>query len=770
MRNNLLFLAAVTSMLSMSNSMAQTENKTQAQTQATDSKASNMMLNAASDDGKPRDINIGLPSDIATTGMMENGFAASYDQQSQFGNTVWRQDGSFSKVQSISLWENAIKNGTVGVAVNTLSGRGQEQTKGAVGYQTNTFGLIRANAKIGGALSKKNGLYYQLSGFANLDPGTQRAQFSRFTDKTFIFRGFLNKKYNAGQIGVQYKFAYSAVCAQWNNNPYIYHEDGTVSEYNGLAIGTTSYIEKTGEAHPYDPFTGKQKTVDILDAMASKSHVIDILGDHKWGNGMKLDYMARLHMAESGFCNPNYGTVFTSNISSVTDRYVYVSDPTQVYNGAIQKGQMAFSEAWDKLGFAARAELSQTIGKHSWYAGLTAFGLDAKDAYRSVYATYATIENNPSALIHQKSTDGGLTWTNGTSDAYGCENPNSALQYYDGLDSKFAFYLGDTWKLHKKFTLSLAARLQWSHIDGFWAPAAGRVKVSDPGVNYKISTINKDAREAFTDDDLQKSFVGNAVWNAFPGGGFSVDAMYVETGINLSSFAQQTKSQVQGSKVNALSAGIFYKNKYIDVTSKINYISRDKNLFSGNFEHPEDRTIIERAVINYDVKTLGWTTDMNIKPFKGFNLHFLLTLQNPEYGDFKFTIGESVNKPYTFDFTGLTVRNVSKCLIEIDPSYKFSKFRVWGSARYYSKSYACFSNALYFASRWETFAGIDYNPTKNITFNLQAVNLLGETGAKGNISGANTISKEEANKYYDQPLAGTFLRPFTIELKTTIRF
>lgn len=123
-----------------------------------------------------------------------------------------------------------------------------------------------------------------------------------------------------------------------------------------------------------------------------------------------------------------------------------------------------------------------------------------------------------------------------------------------------------------------------------------------------------------------------------------------------------------------------------------------------------------------------------------------------------------------FSYSDATVRGVSKCLMEIDPSYAINKFRIWASARYFSKQYACFSDALYFGSRWETFAGLDYNYNKNVAFSVNVVNLLNQTGAQGNIAGANTITKEAASNYYDQPLACTYIRPFQIEFKTTFRF
>jgi hypothetical protein len=80
---------------------------------------------------------------------------------------------------------------------------------------------------------------------------------------------------------------------------------------------------------------------------------------------------------------------------------------------------------------------------------------------------------------------------------------------------------------------------------------------------------------------------------------------------------------------------------------------------------------------------LGWTTDFVLKPFKGFNLHYLVTFQNPVYKKFNFN---AFGKDY--DYNNNNVLGVAKVLMEIDPSYSIDKWRFWASFRYFSKQYA----------------------------------------------------------------------------------
>lgn len=735
------------------NALAQNKvSKDTVQSRESNREAQSMLLNASSADS-PREINIGLPADLGGTTILENGMPVTYDFQSQSPTRVWRQDGSFSKVQSLNIFKTAVTNGSIGVAMSTESGKGTKDFHAQTSIQTNTFGLVRATGKISGPM--KNGWTYQVSAFLNFDPTSQRLQFSRFNDQTQIFRGFINKKYKTGEIGLQYKFAHSEGVAQWNINPYIYHSDGTVDEYNGLKIGTTMYAEKTGQAHPHDIWTGEQYNWDILKKTGSDSHIFDILGNQYFANKMKFHYAIRLHFAKSGFCNPNYGTIFSTESQGSSNRYVYQEHPELAYTGMVQKGQMAIADKWSKFGLMLRTELSKKSRSHDWLVGLSADGLDADNAYRAVYGTYATVEENPSMLVHQKLVNG--AWVN-SSDAWGDENPNSAIQYYDGLDSKYALYGNDKMVIAKGLSLDLGTRFEWQHIDGYWAPQSSRAK-NDKGWNVLTG------REKLKKDWFHWTGTANIVWNFFKGGGLTADAMFAQTGGFLSNYCQAVDPNVKTSNTKLFSVGFFYNSKKFDVTSKLNYISRNNYSFAGNFENPADATEITRLTVNYGVETLGWTTDLNWRPFNGFSFHYLLTLQDPKYKDFDFTaFGQQ------FGFTDCTVRNVSKVLMEFDPSYRFGKWRVWLSGRYYSKMQACFSNALYFAARWETFGGLDYTPSKKVKFSMNVINLLNQTGAQGNIAGANTITKERAKEYYNKPLACTYIRPFQIEFKTTFNF
>lgn len=75
---------------------------------------------------------------------------------------------------------------------------------------------------------------------------------------------------------------------------------------------------------------------------------------------------------------------------------------------------------------------------------------------------------------------------------------------------------------------------------------------------------------------------------------------------------------------------------------------------------------------NFNIGTFGWTTDVAMN-LSHFSLHFLATLQNPEYRNFSSNLTFSDGSSETIDYSGNYVSGISRVLLEIDPSYKFQR-------------------------------------------------------------------------------------------------
>lgn len=727
----------------------------------------NVMLNASADNG-PRAVNIGLPASVGGTVVLENGLPVTYDFMGQMPTAVWRQDNGVSRFQVLNVSETALLASDVGVSVSTWTNRGTETIKGTAGFTTNSFGLLRGDVNLSGPM--KNGWYYSATAFLNMDPGTFRSNISTFLDKTQIYKGVINKKYGSGQIGVQYKFANSEAI-NTKQSPYIYHKDGSVTKLPGFRIGRDAYLEQSGMIHTVDPLTGEDVSWNAMKDGGSTSHVIDIMGDQKIGNNLVLDYTLRYQYANSGMYNP-YLTAITSGVNPNTaeadlkqgdKRYYYANNPDAPYEGYVQNGMMIFSPKSKKNTVMARVELSKKTENHHWMVGFHNWYYNVDKANSATYSYQFEVNPNPRALVYDEwitmdADKNPVTphWQRKT-DKNGNRSHNAAMQYYNRVDNKMAAVATEKWKINDKFTVDAGTRFEWQRIDGDWYSGDDRKAGAKNWVSGQTSDVKKDW--------FNFSATASVTWKAFQNLGFLADAYYLQQAGKLSMYAGADDPQIDKCEIPGFAAGVYFNHPMISLVSKVTSIKRTNFKNNSTFNDPITGAV-DKKTISYDVSTIGWTTDLLFRPFKGFDLHMLLTLQNPKYKNYEFTTswGQEVNN------NDNVARSVSKTLVEIDPSYTFGKFKIWGSVRYFSKEYANYPNTLIFKERWETFAGLNYKYDKNVDFGISAVNLLNQSGAQGSISGTNTTNAEQATALYDRPLVGTYIRPFTIEFKTKIRF
>ncbi len=711
--------------------------------------ASNMMLNASSE-SEPRFINVGLPEATGGTVVTENGLAVTFNANAVKTNQAWRQDGSFAGATSRNLSETAIKLGEVGVSMITNSKKGGNKFAGVFNLKTNSFGLMSGNLSLSGPL--KRGWYYAANAFVNLDPGTTNVNFTRFLDKTQLYKGILTKRYKKGEFNVQYKYVTSKML-NTKMSPYIYRDGKQVDALDNFDIAHGNYLGNSITWHVKDPLTGEYKDINILDDTGTQTHMLDLFGKHTFDNGMNLDYSFRYQHALSGANEFAYSAITDASNLLANQRYIYANKTTeQVYTGLVQNGTFQYSSGNPVNTVMARLELDKKHEKHHWLVGFQSSYFNADKRATGILTFLQEVAENPQHVIQQELVNG--VWTNTKADQYGQWNYNNSMFYYDGTETRNAIYATEQWKILPNLKLDLGARFEWHRINGNWAPGTVRNSWDDKTwISGETQKIKK--------DNFNKSFTATLTWHILKNFGIIGDAYYIEATDGLSAYKSSNDPLAKTNVVPYFAGGVFFNSKWISVISRVSRISRSNLVASGGFNNSSGENT--KLTFNYDIKTVGWTTDANITPFKGFDLHLMLTLQNPVYDNFEFDVfGEH------YDYSGLPARITSKTLIEIDPSYQWKKFRVWASARYFSKQSCSYPATLYFPSRWETFAGFDYTHNKHVKFSLNVVNLLNQTGAQGRISGTNTAI--DPTPYYDQPVAGTYIRPFTVEFKTQIKF
>lgn len=710
----------------------------------------NIMLNA-SKSNEPREVNIGLPASVGGTTVLENGLPVVYYYWPELSSKAWRQDAMINKNQLLDLGQTAIKTGEVGFSVSTFDNLGTDTFKGTGRLSSNHFGLLRGELNLSGPLNKR-GLKFSAGAYLNFDPGTFKAKGlpKYYSDKTQMYKGALTQDYNfqggKGSLSLMYKYI-DTHGVRNSYAPFVYKKDGKIEEVEGFKMGRDSYYENTGKITVKDAFTGEYETRDVTKDTGTDSHTFDLLWKNTLNNGLYLNLVSRYHVA-------HVGTYFLSmtGVSPVvtpdkTDKYIY-ADNGEAYTGSSVQGALALIGKKRPIKtLMSTFEIGKKSGKHEWSVGINEwfYSIDKYVAEGAIY--YHEIAPNPRKLLKVGS----------NYNEYG--NLPGGLDYHNGNENKTAIFITDKWDISKAFTLNLGARLEYQNIRGDYQDR-----------NLKLDNLNG-PKTKIKEDWLNKAFTLNAIYRMTNTFGLLGDVTYNEKGGNLDNFTVGTNPNIKQSKIPSAGFGFFYNHPMLSLISKATYIQRDEYRAAPTFTNPNDATDIKRDITSYTIQTLGWTTDVVATPFKGFNLHFLVTVQAPKYKDFAGSVTFNDGSIKEYNYNDKSVTGISKVLLEIDPSYTWKDLRVWASARYFSKRYLNKPNTFELEARWETFAGANYKINKNLSLNVTVVNLLNQFGASGSIPGGDLITtEEEAAKRYNSVMSGSYMRPFTVEFGAKFNF
>ena len=269
----------------------------------------NVMLNAASANAGPRNVNIGLPASVGGTTVLENDLPVVYFYWPEMPFKSWRMDAMTNGVKLMDLGQTAINVGDVGFSVGTYNNLGTDQVQGTGSFTSNSFGLVKTDVNVSGPIA--DGWKFSLGAFLNYDPSTYSANANGidkfFNDRTQLYKIALTKDYKfgsgSGSISAFYKYAKSESMTLREYAPFRYHADGSVSELDGFKIGTTNYIA-TQKVMLKSAETGELRSQDALNDFGSESHTLDFIGKNNFDNGLAFNYIVRGHSAESGLYLP----------------------------------------------------------------------------------------------------------------------------------------------------------------------------------------------------------------------------------------------------------------------------------------------------------------------------------------------------------------------------------------------------------------------------------------------------------------------------------
>ena len=710
----------------------------------------NVMLNASSAT-QPRTISLGIPS--SGSAIFEDGLPVSFYLGFFPGHWSWHNGLNTQSMSLSTLDESALRVGIIGYFPSTTSKVTAEKLSGGINYSVNQYGQHQVDLNVGAPLGK--GWGFNLNTYQNFDRGSNHLDMSYLQERIQFYKFALSKSFAGGKGRTSLTYNYmSTMSLAENYGPFIFVGDGSVKEFDDFDLGHDQYLPNMDYYTYIDPKDGLTKSRNFTDDGLTKSHMATFNLNYKFNNGNELDFRSRLKTIHTDIANLMLGSI--SQVE-VTDGYTY-------RDGAPFAGnvQSRFYNNYDTTDsdWMNTIELRGKSSKHDWYV--------AADAWFD-HTSQSTFTGN---FAHEAKKDPKQLQFNGQD--YWVFN--TGTNYFDGNETKIAIYGRDQWKPTNRLTLTGGVRLEYMHVGG---DAANNVdgatnnsrtagwSLMSPGVTKnKISENWLNAAATFT-----------AYYRINPGFALQADALATFRRPEITEYGT-AMSPVTDVKSNYMfRAGINYRNSWIDLQSMLTYLVQKNNFVNSLWTHtltkaaggyPEGYQESVYIPSFYNIDAIGWTTDFVLTPFKGFTFHGLINLRAPRYRDYKFEPVFSDGYRETYDFSDKKVTGISSVEIELEPSYTIGKWRVWASARYYSRQYINITNTLYFNPRWETFGGVDFNFSPKVAFSVNVVNFLNQKGASAGIQAASLAT--DATPFKNYLTSGTYIRPFTLEFATRISF
>lgn len=756
----------------------------------------NVMLNAASANG-PREIQIGLPS--ADVNVLENGIPVTYATNPHSVNSLWRADASLSHVGLLKISETAITTGNIGYAVNSSTQLGDKGFHGTMNYKTNHFGMQEFSLNLNGEIAKD--WYYSGSIYQDFDPGTFKIKSTPFQDRTQIYKFALTKRYhdNRGEFCAIYHYSNSHPVYMYatQSAPFIYVGDGSVREFGDFSLGTTSYLPMDNEMVYRDIRTGELKKTNLYDAVQNKGSEFTLMNNYKWDNGLAWKVIMKYDHATGSCVYQTPMELSKRANSSINYQYEAADGSMRNYEGEYVQSRMSCLNRGFIDEFMFTTELSRNLPNGTWRLGLNEWYYDIDYASNTtMYDQSVPMDGSYPVRLYNPAFATSTSRLYAGSGYYYDFNKN-ASEYYKGHENKLAIYFTHDWDITDQLNLYYGARLEYQALRGnnaavknangdyigrfanYYLGATAIPAYDSEGnqTGYMAGTSSTNGSVAVEPTPMSYDWINYALsaaatYKLADKFGLTGDFTYITQHPRIENFAPATLPNTDKISVPLGRAGIYFNNDWLSLTSLFSYISKTNNNSTLNLQHTVNGVNeILAAPLNYDIKTLGWTTDVVTTPFKGFDLHFLFTYQKPTYKKYETSVKFSDGYIGQINATGNIVAEIPQVIIEIDPSYMITdNLKVWTSFRYFSKTYANINDAYYFNGRWETFGGVNWQVNKKLTLGCTIVNFLNQTGAKGSIAGAELVTKEEAGQYANTVMAGSYIRPFTVEFSAQIKF
>ena len=720
----------------------------EADTLATEKKSErNMLLNAEAA-SVPREINIGLPESGGGAIVYVDGMAHGISlPRSQFH---WAGGHMFVSKGSVSLMDAVITAGQVGILVDSRTRLGGDELAGAFTVGSSTNGLIRFDGSVSGPVRNAPGWYFSVGAYVNNDPTNVNAPNRQFVDQKQMYSMAVSRRWKDSSLDATYRFSMcnDNIDGGYSFAPFVYNGDGTISPLGGFRLGKDCYVTADDAVSYMDVCDGTIKHASLGNMDHRYLHDFSVLFGHKHHSGWNLD--AKLHAL---YYQPSQSAKMgLAGIDNVEESKGFHHPDGTPYSGYLQN-RLVTVDNQEELNVDMLLTAERRFNnKHKLRLGIEVLYSYQRHSASTFYYAH-TVEANPTRIYK----DGKSTWGLNTSGLYydaDCIHlPVYALYDYNPVDR---LLLRTGVRIRPLYqSVWNAARMDGEsknvRVEGF--------NLADKNLS-QMHHLDLPAFDYAVSEHLNLRLVDRLF---FVAEGFY--SLTEKSGAYYKSASMPSTAPMG----NALGRGGFtYDNRWMDVTALVSYIT--------SWNNARVMTVTKQVggvsetipwTAQYGIGTLGFTLDGNLH-FGGFNMHLLGTWQDPRYKDYTNEFVFSDGTKEVIDYTGNHVTGISQLMLEIDPSYTWKQFRVWASARYYSRQYVSRTNLAYFAGHWETFAGVDWNIMDSLKLSVNFVNLLLQNGAKGSIDVADTIT--DASVLQNLVMSGSYIRPFTVDFMLTYKF
>ncbi|WP_419494221.1 TonB-dependent receptor [Chryseobacterium bernardetii] len=673
--------------------------------------------------------------------IQEDGLPVFEDGALQFANAdnFFRVDNTVSRLEALRGGSGSIyANNSPGGLINFISKEGTNDFKGSAKLETSTYGLIRTDLNVGGALVKDK-LFFNIGGFYRSDDGIRKTGF---------------KANNGGQIRMNLKYVFDKGYAK------IYYKKLDDRNTFFLPIPLTQDGDKLKGFSGFDPNYGTYSyraisqlnipqagggffSRNLEDGIHPKVDVLGAEFKYDLGGNFSVINKTRYTNIDMNYTGifpagaPQTGTDFATKpidkggLGMTNYQYSLVSSGAVVSPQFVQKlgfwaidkqmnnfvNDLQFNYKFDKGNVTAGFYKSNWKSHQYWnWSNILATATDRPELLNLVDPSltpsstgYSKTYNgvlNMSSLLRDSQIQGSLNDLYLNLDY----NITDALSFNGGIRYSRDYYRG--YKVNTTTANLDNSDLTVDGTHGFNTTTADdNMNVLGNQFTYWYYDINKVSYTLASNYKINRE---NAVYARFSHGFRSPneEAYYNNIG-NLNA--------VKPVLTNQLEVGYKYYSRTFDI-AVIPFYSALKNLsFTDVYSDGTSENKFANTT-NFGVEIEGYARLFN----NIFEVTFNGTIQNPKYKDFT---GRNADGT-TFDYSGNVVRRIPKFYFNIAPAVNITKeWRAYVSMNYYGKRFQNEGNTddNILPSFTEFGAGMSYQLGK-IRFAVDGTNIFNTIG------------------------------------------